>query len=229
MRIQEYSAAGNATAAMPLLAFAALYYFLVLQDPPTNSQRQSSDPLVQLLFPVGGDGAILFICMGIGVIWLALARPDFTEVKRGMLFAVGGVVAGASVVSLLHAGFGDTLPAFVPREESAAPGMALGVGAGVIEEALFRLGVLPIAFFLLRRHVGFMAAAAGACLVTGLVFALSHEVGPAALQAFDLAHFMTRVIIPGVAMSAVAFLIHPSFIVSAHCAAHVLIAALFVA
>ena len=168
--------------------------------------------------PLGGVWVVPFAAV-IALPWL-LAFPSRQELRRGLLFALAGVSAAAIVILGLRIFHGPKLPAFIPPEESAAPGLALGVGAGILEEALFRFGALPALFFLLRLKWGKAGAASGAVLVTGLLFAISHEMGPGASPAFHAAYFVTRAVFPGVVMSAVFFAVDPAFIIAAHCAAH---------
>lgn len=215
-----------AAAAACLLPFVALYALLNAWQPPDAGQLQVADPLVQGLLPIAGTWTIAFIATAIAAAWLHAFRPPARDLRHAACFAALGAVAGLLLPLLIRWLHGDTLPAFIPPEESAAPGMTAGIGAGVIEEALFRLGLLPLAFFALRRHAGLFVAATGACVITGLGFALSHELVPAA-GGFEAAHFATRVLIPGMAMSALAILLHPAFIISAHCSAHVALALLF--
>jgi len=91
---------------------------------------------------------------------------------------------------------------------------------------VFRFGALPLAYGLARRWLPERWAIAVAAVVTGILFALSHELGPAA-GAFEPRYFLTRALFPGIVMSVVFLRLHPSFIVSAHCAAHLFIPALF--
>src|SRR4029453_14323036 len=114
----------------------------------------------------------------------------------------------------------------VPPEESSAPGMALGVGAGMLEEAGFRLGLPAVGFRFARRHCSPVRAEALAVLVTSLAFALSHELGPGS-PGFDPRIFATRFIVPGCLMSGLFFRPGPSFLLTLHCSLHVGIALLF--
>lgn len=110
---------------------------------------------------------------------------------------------------------GPALPSFVPPEESALPGSALGLGAGVLEEAVFRLGVLAAVLLVLRRAMAARAAATVAVVLTALAFAASHELGPGA-GAFDPYFFATRFIIPGCVMSTLFLKPGPAFLVTLH-------------
>jgi hypothetical protein len=69
-------------------------------------------------------------------------------------------------------------------------------------------------------------AASMAVLVTAALFSLSHELGPAG-GVFDQQFMLTRFAIPGLAMSIVALRLNLTFVVFAHCTAHLLIPSLF--
>jgi hypothetical protein len=119
---------------------------------------------------------------------------------------------------------GAAMPSFIPPEESAAPGFLASMSAGYWEEVVCRLGVLPLAYFFLRGRAPPWAAAALSVVVTGLVFAGWHALG----EPFSATFFVTRLVIPGAAMSLV-WLWSPSAITVGHCTAHLLIPALFTA
>lgn len=86
---------------------------------------------------------------------------------------------------------------------TAAEPIALGIGAtvrtgvgflgaGIYEELLFRLILLPIAAWGFRRAgFGSGAAMAAAVLLTSLLFAAAHHVGPHG-EPFDAFHFLFR-------------------------------------
>lgn len=217
--------ARTAAAAAWLCWYALLFALLALLLPPDSAQRAAADPLLQIMLPPLAPCLLALLPVGVALCWWRRARPDVAELRLGLRWTLFGALAGLAATGAIRLLHGDTLPAFVPPEESAAPGIVLGVGAGLVEESLFRLLVLPLAFFALRQRCGSWLAAALACFITGLLFALSHEPGSAT---FDAVHFVTRLVIPGMAMSAVALLLHPAFMVSAHVSAHVLIALLFV-
>lgn len=214
----ELSKERIAAAAVWFQLYAAAYAGLVVWLPPADAQLRASDPLIQLLWPMGGPWGTLGVCAAFSLPWVVL-RPGVRHLAEALAYAIAGaLVAGATVGSLYWLG-GGAFPAFVPPEESSATGLTLGVGAGALEEAVFRFGVLPGSFFLLRKRLPAVAAMSAASLVTGLAFALSHELGAGA-GPFQLAYFTTRVVIPGAAMSLVFLVVHPAFLVSAHCAAH---------
>jgi hypothetical protein len=130
-------------------------------------------------------------------------------------------VAGALAIRAIG---GPHLPPFVPSEESAAPGLGLGLSAGLLEEAAFRFALVPLIYFAARRVMPSLAAAILAIVLTGFAFALSHELGA---EPFDPAHFATRVVFPGCVMSALFFRPGPALILGAHWTAHIAIYLLF--
>ena len=139
---------------------------------------------------------------------------------RGIKFAL----AGALLVGALRLAFGARWPSFIPPEESTAPGFLLNMTAGLAEEVLFRLLAIPLLFFAFRRRLRPIPALLVAAVITGFAFAGLHEIGPAP---FAWMYLVTRVVIPGFAMSLAWGLVHPAFVVVGHCAAHVLIPLLF--
>ena len=116
------------------------------------------------------------------------------------------------------------VPWFVPPEESACPGLFLGYTAALLEETVFRMALLPVAFGLLATRMRRGRAAAIAVGVTGLAFALSHEAGP---SGFNAAHAATRFLFPGCFMSALWLRPGPPYPVALHCALHVVIPSLY--
>jgi hypothetical protein len=69
-----------------------------------------------------------------------------------------------------------------------------------------------------------------ASLLTGLAFAVSHDLGALVGDQglpFRLDYFVIRTLLPGFVMSMAFFVIGPGFIVAAHCTAHLWIPFLF--
>jgi len=127
----------------------------------------------------------------------------------------------------LRVAVGRELPSFIPTEESAGPGIANGLAAGLLEEVVFRLTLLPVIVTIALRRCSPSVALAIAVVVTGALFSLSHELGPAG-GVFDPKFMVTRFVIPGVAMSVVAVRVHVGLLVALHCSAHLAIPFLFV-
>lgn len=208
-------------AALLALPFAVVLAALAFVAPASPAQHAAADPLVQLL----GRHAPWLIVAGavtVGVAWTHAARVQRDDVVH----AVVGAVVAVIVACALRLFVGPRLPSFIPPEESSAPGVTLGLSAGLVEEVVFRLLVLPGVYLACRNKLGTLAAAAVATIISGVLFSLSHELGPAG-GAFETRFLITRFLIPGVGMSCLAFAVSPSFIVSAHCTAHLLIPALF--
>ena len=200
-----------AVAALALAPFTLYLVALHALAPPTEAEWAAVDPILRLL-PRGPS------------LWLPVAA--------GALAAVAWVRAAPPSREALLAGGRDALmvagpriPSFVPPEESAAPGFLLSMTAGYAEEVVCRLGVLPLVYFGLRGRLGRRVAGPVAIVATGLTFSAWHAVGE---PTFSPTFFVTRLVIPGAAMS-VAWLASPSFITSAHCSAHLLLPALFTA
>ncbi len=215
-------------AAAAILAQIFTVYVLVLRAaaPPTDAAWAHADPILTIaprslslwLVPVLGALA--------AAVWWRLAQPRAREMRRGLRDALLGALAAAAAVGLLRLLAGPDLPSFIPREESSGPGYLLSMSAGYGEELLFRLALLPLLYVLLARRLTRPAAIMLAAVLTGLGFAWLHQAGPGG---FDAQFFATRFLVPGVAMSVAFLAISPAFLVTAHCAAHLLIPALFVA
>jgi hypothetical protein len=218
--------ANVSAAALVFLPFVGLFLVLAVVLPPSAEALRSSDPLVQLLESCAGPWAIAVVSALPSLGWLAWALPSREALVRAVRGAIAGLVVAGVGLPLLRVLVGPALPAFVPAEESARPGIALGVGAGVLEEAVFRIGLLAVAYLLVQRVWPTRAAVAFAVVVTGFAFALAHELGPGA-GPFDPRFFATRFAIPGCAMSALFFRPGPSFLVTLHASSHVGIALLF--
>jgi hypothetical protein len=96
--------------------------------------------------------------------------------------------------------------------------------AGYVEEVVFRLILLPAVFALLVSRASPSTAAIATAAVVGLSFAVLHQLGA---PDDSVAHFITRVVVPGAGMSLAFLLVGPSFVLVAHLAAHVAIPVLF--
>ncbi len=213
-------------AALVFQVFVVLYIIFWVMIPPTPEQLAASDPLIQFVHVYSGLWGIPVLCALPAFAWWWVQRPSqklLFGAVQGSLVALGIVALGLPLLRLLG---GPSLPDFIPPEESSRPGLLLGVGAGILEEAVFRLGVLSVLFLLFRKIFPPRWAAVFAIGLTGLAFALSHEIGPS-VAPFDFAHFVVRLAIPGCAMSVLFFRPGPSFIVFLHSAAHIGIATLF--
>jgi hypothetical protein len=213
-------------AAAFFLPFVALAVALHAFAPPTASQLVAADPLVQAARASTFPGVIVLSSAALGIGWLVRLPPGRAALMRGARQALVAVGVATLTALAVRLALGPALPGFIPPEESARPGMPLGMEAGVVEEALFRLALLPACFALFRRRWSASHAALVSLLVTAVAFAASHELGPGA-HAFELRHFATRALIPGAFMSALFFRVGPTFLVTLHCTAHVWIPLLF--
>ncbi len=223
MRADEIS-----SAALLTIPFVLLYGVYALALPLTPAQVDASDAIVRVALDCGGVWTIAFVTLLTVVAWAVSAPPSFATVVSSIRRAVQTIaVVGAGMI-LLRLFIGPQLPGFIPPEESAEPGLVLGLGAGLIEEALFRLGVLPAALAVANRWLVPRAwlAAVVAALVTGVTFAVAHEIG-ANSGPFTLVYLVDRVFLPGMLFSLAAIRFGWTVPVVGHCFAHVMMPLLF--
>lgn len=225
MRLNGSKAPSDVAAAAAVgVAFVAYLAVMLFLRAPTADEWAHADPILG----IAARTATLALVVGGGVlaavVWWIAARPDRAVLASATKQAAAGVLFAALVAGGMRLFAGDTLPSFIPAEESAAPGFTLSMAAGYAEEVLFRLALVPAVYFPLRRRASRPAAIAVAAVVAGLAFALLHEAGPGASST---AYFATRFLVPGAAMTVAFLVIGPTFLVAAHCTAHLFIPALF--
>jgi hypothetical protein len=213
-------------AALLLPAFAVVWLAVRTAAPPTPGELQASDPIVQGVNAWIGLWGIPLAGLICAAAWLWLAAPGSREIssaadQAGWALALVALLGAIGILSGR-----STLPDFVPPEESAAAGLLLGLGAAIIEEALFRLTLLPVSHEILHRVLSPLAAAALSIVVTSVSFALAHEIGPGA-GVWSASHFAVRFLFPGCIMSALAFRPGPAFPVALHCSLHLVIPFVF--
>lgn len=223
VRTEDEMWEGVAGAGLALLPFSLAVLFLMIVLPPTAAQRQAADPLIRSLEAWNAMWLLPTLCilLPLALVFIFPQRPNV----RRLFF--GGAAAAAATVLTLRLFVGPTLPPFIPPEESARAGLTLGLAAGVLEETVFRLLVLPLAWCIAARCLSAERAALPAILVTGLLFSTSHILGPGG-DPFELGHFLTRSIVPGLFMSALFFRPGPAFVVTMHSTTHVLLPFCFV-
>lgn len=214
-----------AVAAMALQPFGLLLGASFALRGLSPRQLDGADPLIRLLGAAGVPGIVLagFV---LGAAWWSAVRPGPEAVRRGLrqgAAAVGVVTLGMAFARIL---IGPSLPAFLPPEESARPGLVGGLAAGVLEEAVFRLMALPALLVACASVRSLTRRFLVASLAVGVIFAISHEMGPGA-ERFALAHFVARLVFPGFLMSIGCRWPGVTFVVSGHCAAHVLLPVFF--
>jgi hypothetical protein len=189
---------------------------------PTATQWSYADPILSLL----PHDSIVWLFPAIGVVitlvWMVMAFPSAAEVRRAIIatFIAVTLVGGGMLAYLTLKG--PYLPRWLVVEE-APNARALGPLAGYAEEMLIRTGVLPLVYLWLGDRKKWLAIV-GASLIAGLAFALLHEGGDAT---FSVKVFALRVLIPGFALSVLALLTKPTFVVFAHGTFHVVLMVFF--
>jgi len=224
----EVNATRITGAALVLLGYVAVLLAVWQIVPPTAGNLAVSDPLVRLIDARAGLWFLPVLCVLPAIGWLAAFGANGEERGRAVRAAALGALVAIVGLTLLRAAAGPVIPSFIPPEESAGPGLVLGLGAGLVEEAVFRLGILAPSYLIAGRSMSERSATTFAVVLTALLFALSHEVGPGATT-FEPRFFITRFLVPGVGMSLLFLWLGPAFLVSLHAAAHVAIAMLFTA
>jgi hypothetical protein len=212
-------------AAAALLAQVFALYLLLLRAVVSVSEAQwaASDPILRIAPRQLTLWSVPLVSIAAALWWLGRARPSSEELRRAALRATLGVFVALAAVLLLRAMVGPRLPSFIPSEESARPGFFLSMSAGYFEEVVVRMLLLPIVYFALRERMP-RGALLASIVLSSLFFAFWHQLGP---EHGSLRFFMTRALVPGVAMSVAFFIVGPAFVIFAHGAAHLLIPALF--
>jgi membrane protease YdiL (CAAX protease family) len=122
--------------------------------------------------------------------WRVSPGVLFGMLTESLLFALALVVLGQLESSALRH-LRPAVPAALSAER-IAPLAVLYVGAGIYEEVLFRLCLLPLCYGLFcAGGLGHRWAAALAIVATSLAFSLAHYVGPAG-ESFHLFTFWFR-------------------------------------
>lgn len=214
--------------------FFALYcLFFWFYSTPTEKNLIWADPLIKIL-PIEISIWLTIsssIVMGaLSLRWLGtkalLQNTPFFQLGTGLLTAI-------AVAVTLRVLVGDTLPPFVPAEESSRPGFLYGMVAGYGEEVLFRMMLTPMFFFGTyyalhnqKQTNRVLWAAATAIVLTAISFVLLHELGEAD-GALVWPSIATRFFVPGIVMGLLFFLFGPGFVISMHAMMHVMIPLLF--
>jgi len=208
------------------LPFALYTVVLILFTTQTDAHWLHADPILTIFPKAGTLWGIPILSVILVFIWRSLNPPQPQAISSSLKFAFSGAVTVIVALLAIRLVVGERLPTFVPPEESAKPGYLLGMSAGLAEELIFRLSLMPLLFVALRKRLGFRGSAFIAIIVTALCFALLHEAGDGA-GPFMLQHFLTRFMIPGVIMGLAVFYVSPIFVVALHCTAHIMIPLLF--
>lgn len=123
--------------------------------------------------------------------WQIRLETQLGMLAESLLLAVALVAVG-QVHHLLFLNLQVIPPSSVTLSAGNLRHAVTYIGAGVYEEVLFRLLLVPVAFSAFRLlEFPSSAAAALAALSTGFIFALAHHVGPSA-DAFNLFAFSFR-------------------------------------
>ena len=222
LRIEYEDVAVAAVVAIPFALYALV---AAIGASPTAANWSAADPILKILPQPISLWLVPLAAFAAAAGWWYAYRPYGDDMRRGAKYAGLGALAAVLIAGLMRAAVGPELPAFIPSEESAGPGFALGMAAGLGEEVLFHLALMPALYFGMRRRFDELPSIGASIFLTSLAFMIAHEIG---VWSFDAGHMLTRFMVPGVLMGAAWFL-HPAFIVAAHATAHIMIPLLFVA
>jgi len=210
-------------AALVAVLFATYELALLLAGSPAEESWACADPILRIVPRELTLAASLVTPVVAAVVWLRFYPIGRGELAAGAREAFGGALLALVAMACLRVAMGPTMPPFIPPEESACPGYLLGMAAGLDEEVVCRLVLMPLLYFSLRRRAGVALAGVTATIVTAAFFAAWHAAGE---SPFSATYCMTRFLVPGCAMSLV-WLASPPAIVAAHATAHIAIPALF--
>lgn len=140
--------------------------------------------------------ALLFVLAGVALSYrdLKRGRTRFQALLIPWIWFEG--VAWGLLLHLAWNGVGRG----AAGDDGLGPGdnLALALGAGVYEELVFRVGIFWVVFQLLQlaarpaeREQGLLVRTLGAVLITSLVFALAHHLGP---EPFELGALLFRTV-----------------------------------
>lgn len=204
-------------AALLTLPWCFALVALILAAPPTDAHWAAADPIMRFL----PHGLTLWGVPALGLLvagaWVARARPSAATWRWSILRALAGVVMSGLIVGTIRWVSGPTPPPFIPTEESSAPGWLLGLGAGVGEELLFRLMFVPLLFWALEAKLPRVAAVFLTAVLTGVLFSGVHALGGLDVP---IQWHLARFALPGFLMTFAFLRLGPSFLVTAHFAAH---------
>ena len=226
------------TELMSTIVWAQLFAFycvvLLFVEEPSEEQIFWADPILKIAPVQVSTIVTLVLSFLIGACALRhIGIAGLVRHTRNKRLAAG-VLTAIIVACTIRFLVGDTLPDFVPAEESSKPGFLLSMVAGYGEEVYFRMVLAPLVFFgMLRlsqntpsseRRVWISASTA--IVVTALAFVLAHELGETdGVIVWKLV--ATRVMLPGIAMGVLYFAVSPGFVIFMHSSMHILIPLLF--
>lgn len=224
---------------LPWIVIYEVGVFMLTDNNP-NQIRNGADYWMRSLLSSAGLGQLLLLptlVFGVLLTWHLIRRHPWRvrlETQVGMLaesflLAIALIVVG-QMHQLLFVNLqpGESDPQMLTMAMGSLTRAVSFIGAGVYEEVMFRLLLLPLVFFLFCIFdCPRPFAAAMAAITTAFLFALAHHVGPAA-NAFNLFAFSFRVA-AGTFFAAIFFLRGFGITVGCHAAYDLLVGVLLVA
>lgn len=198
----------------------------------TETEWSFRDPVLNLLPANGTVWVVFLLSLSTMIIWRFIAKPTRQVMVFCLQETMWGLIVAVLLIFLLRFLVGATLPAFIPTEETAKPGIVLNMAAGYGEEVFFRLLVLPALFFSvikimirppssdnkMRYHLAVLISA----IALGLIFAALHQIGTLSPD-INWAYFTMRTLMPGFVLSLLFFYRSPTFAVVLHSTSHIMI------
>jgi hypothetical protein len=215
--------------------FAIYCLVLALTFETTPFQVQWADPFLKIIPIDASVWVVIVSSLAAGLYSLNKLRSFQAVIEHTPgLQILSGICAAMMIGLTIFAIVGDTLPDFVPAEESAKPGYLYGMAAGFGEEVLMRFTILPLVFFGMIKVLSNRAprpriviSAALAIAAATIAFLVMHEAG-------ETDHMIvwklvaTRFMVPCFLMGTLTFLVGPGFVIFMHATMHIVIPTLFV-
>lgn len=215
-------------AALLTLPWCLVVAVLAVIRPASPAEWQAADPILNVLPHAVTTWGVPLLGLVVAGLWFRRARPSAADMRWSLIRAAAGVVSAGLIVGAVRWFAGPTPPPFTPTEETAAPGWLLGMTAGVGEELVFRLLLVPFLFWALEKKLPKMPAIFLTALITGLVLTGTHALAPDLLVGGSPPVWhLSRLLLPGMLMSFAFLRLGPSFLVTAHCAAHIWLPVIF--
>jgi hypothetical protein len=186
---------------LPWLAIYETGIHIAAQENPATA-RNGADYWMRSILAHAGAGHLLLPVLVVAALlvwhlagkhpWRLRAETQLGMLAESLLFAIGLIALGRFHQLLFDLRISDFQHAPLAMMTPAAVKAVTYVGAGVYEEVLFRLCLIPAACLAFRLfEFPSRLAAVMAAVTTSFLFAIAHHIGPAA-DAFNVFSFSFR-------------------------------------